>query len=519
MEETTTKEHPEFDFKLMYKTLHPYTPSFKPFFAIKDDQITQEPEKVKQLIEEHFQKLYTPPSHTPSINPYLSALPKIPNPLTLEFQAYQVKEFLTSKKNTAPGIDNITYAHFKFLAKNRKNTVFEIINRIYEKCYKLQIIPKQWQEGSTILLPKTDPHLSLDNWRPITLLTTLYKGYTFLINEYIHQLNIKVVFIPKNQFDFRKKSSTTIPINILRDFIDTHEEKVVVYIDFKKAFDSINHQALLKICHHIKFSIPLIQTLSQILSTSVTTLQTAFGNTDIVKLNAGVKQGDLLSFTLFAIAILVISWNLKLGSAEHWNHLLYADDLALLAFTHKMAKNQLDLLRDIIETLDLQMNLKKCAVMYSGLPTEEYLIPTLTKDETYKYLRAQINIKSSTTLLLKLLQTASFLTRNILKKPYLNTTQKIKLINTTVIPKILYFIQFHYDKKTLTDLDIAITQQLNQNIKLPQIFPGNYWTQHRQLKHLPTIALQQTINTIIRSLNYTETTFLWFNICLFDVIQ
>ncbi len=95
---------------------------------------------------------------------------------------------LTKKKSNSPRIDEISYDIFKYLKKEKATTIFSIISLFFIYCYDNNIVPEGWLKGKTILIPKKDSHLDLNNWRPITLLSTIYKAFTLINNDHIKEL-------------------------------------------------------------------------------------------------------------------------------------------------------------------------------------------------------------------------------------------------------------------------------------------------------------------------------------------
>ena len=92
--------------------------------------------------------------------------------------------------------------------------------------------------------------LSLDNYRPISLLSAFSKVLEKII------CNRLVVFleannlINKNQFGFRKKHSTSHPIihllNKVTEASNKRKVSLAIFCDLRKAFDTVDKEILLK---------------------------------------------------------------------------------------------------------------------------------------------------------------------------------------------------------------------------------------------------------------------------------
>jgi hypothetical protein len=100
----------------------------------------------------------------------------------------------------------------------------------------------------------------------------------------------------------------------------------------------------------------------------------------------GVLQGSLLSPALFNIFIDELLFILNAGAANLPNCLFYADDGVILTETLLEAQRLLDLAEAWVEKVELNFNVKKCAVIRSEsavLTLQNQIIPVVN---TYRYL-------------------------------------------------------------------------------------------------------------------------------------
>ncbi|GFT18714.1 retrovirus-related Pol polyprotein from type-2 retrotransposable element R2DM [Trichonephila clavipes] len=80
---------------------------------------------------------------------------------------------MKSAENSAPGPDRLTYRHWREV-----DPYCKVITRIFNICLKMSNIPSAWKTSSTVLIHKKDDPTKLENWRPISLSSTLYKLFT-----------------------------------------------------------------------------------------------------------------------------------------------------------------------------------------------------------------------------------------------------------------------------------------------------------------------------------------------------
>ena len=128
---------------------------------------------------------------------------------------------------------------------------------------------------------------------------------------------------------------------------------VTIWLDYKKAFDSVPHEWLMKSLHLAKLPEDLIRATENLTSQWCTVLQLKGEEevieSDIIYFSKGIFQGDSLSVLLFILSVNPLSFLLhKLkgyacGKHKNYNvtHNVFVDDIKLYASSIKTAKKQL----------------------------------------------------------------------------------------------------------------------------------------------------------------------------------
>ena len=113
--------------------------------------------------------------------------------------------------------------------------------------------------------------------------------------------------ITSSQFGFRINNSTELAIITLYDKLlnNANENKVTLslFLDLRKAFDSVNHQLLLKKLYHYGFRGPVFTLLQSYLSNRriCTKLEGKISN--LYNVNNGVPRGSVLGPLLFLLYV------------------------------------------------------------------------------------------------------------------------------------------------------------------------------------------------------------------------
>ncbi|CAF4821678.1 unnamed protein product [Pieris macdunnoughi] len=148
----------------------------------------------------------------------------------------------TQKNYKTPGPDGISNE----ILKQTKVAVAPILTEIFNYVINTEIIPKQWTESIIILIFKKGNHCDIGNYRPISLMSNIYKIFAKIILERIgRKLDEQQ---PIEQAGFRKDFSVLDHIHTVRQIREKYNEYQLVYyiafIDYSKAFDSLIHSKI-----------------------------------------------------------------------------------------------------------------------------------------------------------------------------------------------------------------------------------------------------------------------------------
>ncbi|KAE9412928.1 hypothetical protein Angca_002878, partial [Angiostrongylus cantonensis] len=147
------------------------------------------------------------------------------------------------KRGSAPGPENITADFFR---AGGHNLHLLLVNRITAYLQK-EKIPDQWRTWHTVISPKKRDRKDLRNYRPICLLNVLYKLFTKIILSRISRTFDEVQ--PVEQAGFQKGFCCMDHIQTMSRVIEFRREYhlplVLAFVDYEKAFDSVETNAIL----------------------------------------------------------------------------------------------------------------------------------------------------------------------------------------------------------------------------------------------------------------------------------
>ena len=257
-----------------------------------------------------------------------------------EIDESEVKDVIEKcKRGKAAGVDGIP---IEFVAHP---ILLPVLTRLFNAVLREGHYPMAWASAAItpILKSKGIPTVH-DDYRGIAVGAAMGRLYSSVINNRLDAWAEETGRRAAGQFGFRQKRSTIDAAFVLRHTIEMrkHEGKPLfcAFIDFKKAYDSIDRQLLWKCLAGMGVHGECMDTLQRMYEAASMQVRIGGRISSSFTAEAGVKQGDPLSPLLFGLFIDRIEhfFAAELGQqvgvrvAEAMRRvLLYADDLVLMA--------------------------------------------------------------------------------------------------------------------------------------------------------------------------------------------
>ena len=470
----------------------------EPYDLITEDNRTlTDPEESKEYIANYFEDLYQARPSKPEykkiseqieerveqIEKEMQKKPSIPD-FTLDDINRAIKKL---KKKKATGPDNIPNEIFIKASKEVK----EIYLKGFNDLNKTMQIPEEWQEGEIKRLYKGKGIKGkCSNERGITLSSNYGKLYERMINERV----LKKINISDEQAGGKKGSATVDHIVLAKEIILSakmiNQNADISLLDVTKAYD----KAWLTGIMHVLYKEGLTDnhwTIVKKLNEDLTAkIQTKYGLTRMIQIRDSIRQGGVLSTTMYGSLMDQVSKELKANDlgiplyekGDKKASLLWVDDVLLISVEGKLQPS-LDITAKTSNTYHVEYGKSKSNTMViknNRKKNEEhaYEIGDMKLDQTnkYKYLGYMLNNKNNNeeqTKSIKGRTEAAY--QNMMALTGNSTFSQIEMetiwtvMEACIIPTITYSGEaWHPSKKNLQETNQIMDNILKRILKLPK---------------------------------------------------
>lgn len=443
----------------------------------KDGKTLTSPKEQLERWREHFQDLLNrplPPNPADIPPAHRTLNVKVDPPSKAEIER-AVKKL---KANRAAGPDEIPPEALKA----DTNMTSKALHALFKKIWTAEEMPNDWKHGHLIKLPKKGNLKECSNWRGITLLSVPGKVFSRILLERIKTEVEKEHVLRDEQAGFRQERSTTDQIATLRNIIEQSLEwnttLYTIFVDFEKAFDSVDRDTLWKLLAYYGIPEKIIKLIRMAFEPSTCQVVHNGSLTEPFTITTGVRQGCLLSPFLFLI---VIDWimrettkdkkrGLQWSLMEQLEDIDYADDIALISQRHTDMKEKLLKLDEEARKTGLKINVKKTKSLrlnHASEATFSIRQDTIEEVQDFAYLGSAVSTEGGTDqdIRIRIGKAAGVFNtlRSIWRSTKLSLTTKLRIYNSNVKSVLLYGCEtWRVLKSSMAKIQVFVNRCLRQ---------------------------------------------------------
>ena len=285
----------------------------------------------------------------------------------------------------SPGPDGMHPRVLKELARELAHP----LHRLFNKSIQEGRIPDKWKVASVKPLFKKGRKDQAGNYRPVSLTSITCKLFETFVRDALYKHLLENSILSDVQYGFCKQRSTVsqllVTLNEWFYHLDNRTPVDALYLDFKKAFDSVPHKRLLTKLHGYGIRGKVLQWVESFLTNRVQYVDVNNNISEEVPVTSGVPQGSVLGPCLFIYFIN------DLPEVVKCLMMIFADDTKAYRPIYSIKDNE-----DLQMSLDnlvlwtkkwlIGFNSEKCKVLHLGSNNPKYKY-TITNNDIISILK------------------------------------------------------------------------------------------------------------------------------------
>ena len=283
--------------------------------------------------------------------------------LNQPISANEIFESMSSLKNGKSSSDDmISNEMIKYIFE--KNV--SLLVKLFNQCLDSGTYP--WNNSLITPLHKKGCKSDPDNYRAVAVSSNIGKLFSSILLNRILKFKEKQNPDPKNQLGFSKGAQTYDHILTLQTITNKYKKLkrpvYAVFVDFRKAFDSVCREALFLKLTKLGIRGKIFETLNHMYTNSTAQIKLSGHLSNKFPIRKGTEQGHPLSPDLFKIYIKDLSPKLDYDECPRLlntliSHLLWADDLIILALDPITLQKQMNGLDEFCKEWGIEINTEK----------------------------------------------------------------------------------------------------------------------------------------------------------------
>ena len=255
-----------------------------------------------------------------------------------------------------------------FILKELSVELAPVFTILFQACINQGKIPLDWKTAHISPIFKKGDSAKPSNYRPVSLTSVPCKLFEHIVHSQMMNHLLKNKILCDNQHGFRKYRSCESQLialtHELSKSIDETGQTDLIFLDFAKAFDKVNHSSLMKKIYHYGIRDNLHRLILDFLSDRSQRVIMDGAMSDPAPVLSGVPQGTVLGPLLFLVYINDLPDFVSEGTQVR----LFADDSAIYRKIktpkdHKILQEDLNKLQEWESLWSMEFHPDKCQLL------------------------------------------------------------------------------------------------------------------------------------------------------------
>ena len=278
------------------------------------------------------------------------------------------------KLNKSPGLDGLTTEFYQMFWGKLKYIFYDCVIEHFEKG---ELAYSQKQANISLIFKKGEKE-NLKNYRPLSLTNIDYKIIAFVLSRRLQRVVHKL--ISENQTAYVKGRYIGINARTILDIYEYCENNNIdgslIFLDFEKAFDSVEWNFMYKVLEKFNFGKYFINWIKILYNKPLFKMKNNGWLSKTVKMERGIRQGCPISALLFILVVEIMA--VKIGandnikgfnindSMKEIKILQHADDCTIPAKDSDSIKHIKDTVNEFCKYSGVKLNIEKTEVILLG---------------------------------------------------------------------------------------------------------------------------------------------------------
>ncbi len=289
------------------------------------------------------------------------------------------------KSGKAPGDDGLPPEWFKVMVEDSQDLQDEprspmgrVFLRVIRSVWERASVPDCWSQAVLVSIPKKGDPTNTDNYRGISLMGVALKLLCMVVTRRMRlALEARNVLVPE-QAGFRSREECMGQAIALYEVVTRRklcgQPTYATFIDFKKAYDTVPHEALLRKLWCVGVQGRTLAFIRSLYQNSRVAVRVGTDLSDAFPLERGLRQGCPMSPLLFDVFINDIlrdqeEFGVTVPGVERrkLSGLLFADDVVVLAPDESRLRKLMHRVEAWADEWEMSVGARKCGVTVFGV--------------------------------------------------------------------------------------------------------------------------------------------------------